>query len=272
MKIIYRIAIVLLLISCNNNEGKKKLIPIKINYQPLFLTLSPYMADSIFLSEIKKLNKVHKLENNQFVLPIKDRNYYFDVSKDKYSVCLSYSTKKGYSIKNLNYKISDKILAAYKKETLELKNLFDKKHSKSIKQIPDIDIENFRSYNMKYSLYEEQDKYILLSYRVNGTRIGNEKENDEKMDEIRFRVTGIHVNRNDVEEKQMKKYIKAISSSPSSADFGFEIQINYFYKKYIDSLLVVMEVNNKELEKNNLDLQRKKNRINEIRSKNVNEI
>ncbi|WP_367755819.1 hypothetical protein [Flavobacterium sp. WC2430] len=272
MKIIYTIALVLLLISCNNKEDKKKSIPLNIKHQPLFLTLSPYMSDAIFLSEVQKLNKDHKLENNQFALPIDSRYYYFDVSKDKHSIYLSYTVKKGYSKKNLNYKISDEILAAYKKQTFELKNLFDKKYPKTIKQIPNIEIENFGLYNMKYTLYEEEDKYILLRYRVHGSRVGSEVENDQKMDDFLYKTTGKRVNRDDLEEKQMKKYLKAAYPSPSSADFGFEFNINYFYKKYIDSLIVDMKIKNKELEKYNLDLQKEKNRIDDIRSKNINEI
>jgi hypothetical protein len=66
--------------------------------------------------------------------------------------------------------------------------------------------------------------------------------------------------------------LKAANPGPTTADFGFDIRINYFYKKYIDSLIVVMKINSKLIKKNKLELQRKNNRIDAIREKNINEI
>jgi hypothetical protein len=276
MKRIYLYSIFLIIIGCisktknENISSKKKEI---VNYQPLFLSLSPNMSDSIFRYQIKELNKHNKLEKNQFALPVNDRYYYFDVTKDKYSIYLSYSKKKEYGLKHLNYKISDEIMASYKNQALEFKKIFDKRYKNTIKQIPNnIYVEDYPSYNMNYILYNDIDKYILLGYRVRGHRIGNEKESEQRMDDIIYQITGRHIDKNDKEELRMKKYLKATSSGPTTADFGFDIKINYFYKNYIDSLIVEMKINNKEIEKNNLKLQRKNNRINEIRKNNINEL
>lgn len=276
MKRIYLFYIFLIIVGCNSkatNENINSTIKQTINHKPLFLSLSPYLSDSIFKYQIKELNKLNKLEKNQFALPIQDRYYYFDVNKDKYSIFLSYSEKKEFGIKYLNNKISDEILAGYNNQTLEFKKVFDKRYKNTISEIPtNIDIADYPSYNMNYVLYNDIDKYILLSYRVKGHRIGNEIENDKRMDEMTYKITGRHTDKDDKEEIKLRQYLKAASPGPTTADFGFDIRINYFYKKYIDSLIVVMKINNKLIKKNKLELQRKNNRIDAIREKNINEI
>lgn len=250
----------LIFASCNNKEEEKSKKD-KFN-QPVFLTLSPYISNNQFYEEIKKLNQEHKLENGKFVLRLNNENYYFNITKNKHSICLLYSQDEEYLFSSLNYELSDFINNKYKKTLKTIKSVYDKKYVLNEKQIPLDGLYYFD--NMKYTLYKNDDKYILFGYKLIGSRIGNEIERQKRFEKFKKKLG--------ITDKSENKTSKYISYDDPKTTFGIKIKIDYFEKGYMDSLLarIHKETKNSKLieEKKKLEKEienhRRKENINNI--------
>lgn len=254
------ILMIMIFVSCNDKvEVQSKKV---VDHKSLFLTLNPYDTNSEFYEKVKKLNKEHKLEKGKFILRLNNQNFPFDVIKNTNSISLSYSKEEEHLFSSLNYEISDTLNNKYKKILKTIKQIYDEKYVMNDKQIPADGLYYFE--NMKYTLYKDSDKYILFGYKLQDERIGNNKEREEEMKEFLKPFLGKNKSKNPISN--------VISSADAKNTFGVKIKIDYFEKKYIDSLLTKIDSDIKDSTSKKEKLKQQKDKENQKRKDNINNI
>lgn len=248
---------ILIFINCNSNSNNDSGLKKKVGvYKPLFMTLHPHETTSEFFNKIKRLNKEGKLEKGKFILKLNNAIFSFDVIKRKNSIGLWHTQKEEWSYSTLSYEKSDLINTKYQNILNTIKQIFDDKYVLNEKQIP---LQSqFYFENMNYTLYKDKDKYILFGYKLQKERIGNAAEREEEMNRFLERTMGKESYKKDVNSNSRE--LKWESSDDPTQTFGLKIIVDYFEKKYIDSILIKIdkEIKKAQLEKNKIKLKLEK--------------
>lgn len=264
----------LLLVNCKNsnkevlqNDSFSDTIikPEMITYNPIFIGLSPKMSDEEFTLQIQKLNDENKLVDKKFPLTIGKDNYLFEIIKKVNSITLKYSEQESESFNDVNYEISDNHLAFYNDKKATLIDIFNSKYKLSQKQIPEnINLENYFLEKDNYSRYEDEEKTILVGYRIIGDRYPSLQER-QRIEREKKEKTPKHPLEN------IGDFIPTEKSN-SYALFGIEVEINYYHKNDFESIFNSMQIESKKNTENENRINKtEKERKNNSKS-NINEL
>lgn len=273
----YKTILILLffsLLSCEKIISKKtndnisvKTIEKKVNSQnivPIFIGLSPNMSDEVFDEKIKKLNEDGKLVDGEFVITVKNKNYPFQVLKTNNSIRLKYSTQETKAFENVSYAISENYLSIYKNKKNDIIEIFDLKYKLNKTQIPtNIYLPIYHLEKENYKLYKDQLKSILVGYTMIGGIYPSLEEREIEKRKKEEKVS-------DDPLANIGDFIR--SEKSNYAQFGMEIEINYYentemeriLKKMLDESSEVKNAEDKIFKKEKSQKNSAKNNINEL--------
>ncbi len=234
-----------------NEENKTE------NHSPLFLGLTPSMSDYKFSEEIKNLNKINKLDNGRFIIPIKNEEFYFEVQKTKNTIRLNCKNQDSIAIENLSYQISEEYLEKYNREINNIIEVFDKKYNGQKLIMPtNISLLNYGLQNDYYKIFQDSSKTVLIGYKKIGYKHPSPSERKAEDNKIKKK------NPYDPLES-IGEIIDGQKDSSNFVVFGFEMDIDYYYNKEFNKIFKAIQIesknnNNDRIEKLNSETEKKK--------------
>lgn len=315
MKSTFAILLLFSFLSCVND--KKRDIPnsnsqieSEIEYEPIFLNLSPSMTDINFEKKLKS-----SVPNGKFLIPINKYNFEFNIEKYSDRIILEYNQIKTLQFpdkfgKNAERRYSDFIKKDPSEEILidDFVKIFKKKYSTQIKELPllknkrgeyfnnqplpwaERTLRNYDFNQENYLIFQDSIKTVLVGYtildyprtldnealeaitfKVKKSNIKSSyEESDKSIDLYKLLIDEIK------EQEKLTPYQRALQKTsfenPITIKKGFSLEINYIHNS--DFAILKKRIDNANQEFNNKlkisDSLLKLKRENE--SKNLNEI
>lgn len=257
--VIFISILILVFYSCQNNTTKNtEKPPIKqVEYENLFLNLSPKMDTVIFNKRVKENPAIR---DGNFILPLDDKNLTFKVSQEHDRISLKGSLKKLVLNSQRNSKESKKIISENEKIISRFLTFFEKyepfpeeefpiskntkgryetntdRISEPILGVQKPRLADYGLFEDEYVLFKDAKKVIAVGFSNIGSIILSKPEMQQKINDLKSKERG------DIKIKLDRIYYETILDSrdknANDLKFGVTLEFNYFFISDFESIII----------------------------------